>query len=261
MGKVTSSDGTSIAFDRIGSGPPLILVGGAFQYRAFDPRTQELAELLGKDFTVYHYDRRGRGDSTDTAPYSVQREVDDLAALIADAGGSALLFGMSSGSVLALDAARRSTVTKLAVYEPPFITDGSRPRPSADFLPTLTGLVAEDRRGDAVALFLAEAVGVPAEVIAQMRSAPIWPGFEAVAPTLVYDSTLMGDGSLPTDRWSTITAPTLVLDGGASPAGMRHAAQALADNLPNARHRTLPGQAHDVAPDALTAALREFYLA
>ncbi len=262
MGNATSADGTVIEFDKVGSGPPLVLVGGTFQYRAFDPRTQELADLLGEDFTVYHYDRRGRGGSTDTPPYAVERELEDLAALIADAGGEAHLFGMSAGTVLALDAAARSGsgVTKVATYEPPFITDDTRPRPSPAFLPKLTALIEDDRRADAVELYLAESFGAPPERIAEMKASPLWPGFLGVAPTLVYDSILLGDGSLPEGRWAALDQPVLVLDGGASPASFGHAAQALADALPNARRRTLPDQEHAVAPDVLTAALREFYL-
>jgi pimeloyl-ACP methyl ester carboxylesterase len=259
MSHVTSQDGTTIAFDSHGDGPPVILVGGAFQYRVFDPPTVNLAKLLGEHFTVIHYDRRGRGDSTDTAPYAVEREIEDIQALIEHVGGSASLYGMSSGSVLALDAARELPVTKLAVYEPPFIVGDSRPPLPSDYFDHLVDLVNAGKSGDAVELFLTQGAAIPAEFVTQMRGAPMWPGFEAVAHTLVYDATLMGDGSVPTDRWTKVTIPTLVAVGGASDEGMRKAADALVDVLPNARLAGLEGQTHDVAPDVLAPVLVDFY--
>ena len=142
METIVSKDGTTLAFDRSGQSAPVILVGGALQHRAIDPRTDQLAALLASHFTVFHYDRRGRGESGDTAPYAVEREVEDLDALIQAAGGSACVFGMSSGGVLALQAARRLAVAKLAMYEPPLIVDDSRPPVPADYLPRLTQLLA-----------------------------------------------------------------------------------------------------------------------
>ncbi len=261
MKKVHSKDGTTIAFDQSGKGSPIILVGGAFQHRSIDPRTAQLAALLAPHFTVFHYDRRGRGDSSDTAPYAVEREVEDLGALIAEAGGSAFVYGMSSGAALALEAASRGlAITKLALYEPPFIVDDSRPRLPEDFATQLTELVSSGRRGDAVELFMTKAAEVPVEVVAQMRHAPIWPEVEAVAHTLIYDTTIMGDNNaLPTERVASVTVPTLVIDGGESPMWMRNAAQAVADALPNAQRRTLRGQTHDVAPEALAPVLEEFF--
>ena len=266
MEKVTSKDGTTIAFDRSGEGPPIILVGGALQYRSFDPRTAQLAKRLVAHFTVFHYDRRGRGDSGDTLPYAKEREVEDLGALIAEAGGSAFVFAMSSGGPLALDAAASGlAITKLALYEPAFIVDDNRPPVPKDYVAQLKELVSSGRRGDAVELFMTKAVGLPAEYIAPMRNDPTWSGMEAVAHTLVYDGTFIGDtmsgNPLPTERWASVTAPTLVIDGGASPAWMGNAAQALADVLPNARRRTLEGQTHDVAPEALAPVLEEFFKA
>jgi pimeloyl-ACP methyl ester carboxylesterase len=261
MRKVHSKDGTTIAFDQSGKGSPIILVGGAFQHRSIDPRTAQLATLLAPHFTVFHYDRRGRGDSSDMAPYAVEREVEDLGALIAEAGGSAFVYGMSSGAALALEAAARGlAITKLALYEPPFIVDDSRPRLPEDFATQLTELVSSGRRGDAVELFMTKAAEVPVEVVAQMRNAPFWPAVEAVAHTLIYDTTIMGDNNaLPTERVASVTVPTLVIDGGASPKWMRNAAQAVADALPNAQRRTLAGQTHDVAPEALAPVLEEFF--
>jgi pimeloyl-ACP methyl ester carboxylesterase len=260
MNQVFSQDGTVIAFDRSGKGPAVILVGGAFQYRAIDPRTAQLAALLAQHFTVFHYDRRGRGDSLDTQPYAVEREVEDLNALIKEAGGQAATFGMSSGGVLTLEAAKRGlAITKLALYEPPFNSgDNTARQASENYTRQLTALLTEGRWGDAVALAMTT-WGAPAEAIAGMRQTPIWPLFESVAPTLAYDNAIMGDGSVPTERLASLTVPTLVIDGGASPAFMHNAAQALALALPNAQHRTLEGQTHDVAPEALAPVLVEFF--
>lgn len=266
METVASKDGTRIAFDRVGQGPALILVGGAVQYRAIDQGTRRMAELLGAGFTVYHYDRRGRGDSGDTAPYAVDREIEDLDALIREAGGSVFLFGMSSGAVLALDAAARSTaITRLALYEPPLMIDDTRPPIPAGYTDRLNELLASDRRGDALALFMTEAVGVSAETVASMRSAPYWPALEAAAPTLPYDNAIMDDlvsgAPLPADRWSTVTVPTLVIDGGASPEWARNAVAALVDRLPDAERRTLEGQTHQYDPELLAPVLHEFFAA
>src|SRR5947209_13513199 len=262
MNQVISKDGTTIAFDRSGQGPTLILVGGAFQHRAIDPRTAQLAALLAQHFTVFHYDRRGRGDSSDTLPYTVEREVEDLDALIKEAGGQAAVFGMSSGGVLALEAAKHGlAITKLALYELPFNSgDESGRQASENYTRQLTALLTEGRRGDAVALAMTT-WGAPAEAIAGMRQTPIWPLFESVAPTPAYDNAIMGNGTVPNQRLASLPAPTLVIDGGASPAFMQSAAQTLADAFPNAQRRTLEGQTHDVAPDALAPVLEEFFVA
>ncbi len=261
METVTSRDGTAIAFDRSGVGPPVILVGGAFQQRAGDERTVQLAELLAPRYTVFHYDRRGRGDSGDTQPYAVEREVEDLAALIGAAGGSAFLFGMSSGGALGLAAAAHGlAITRLCVYEVPYIVDeGARPAQTR-YSRQLAALLSEGRRGDAAALAMTH-FGAPAEAVAGMRLAPFWSTFEAVAPTLAYDDAIMGDCTLPTDLLASVTVPALVLDGGASPAWMRDAARALAGALPDARRRTLERQTHAVAPEVLAPVLAEFFAA
>ena len=257
MPKVPSRDGTPIAFDRSGDGAPVILVFGAFNDRAAGA---PLAASLASRFTVLNYDRRGRGESGDTAPYAVEREIEDLDALIATAGGSACVFGHSSGAVLALQAAARGlAITKLALYEPPFVVDDERPRPPADLAAQVAALVASGRRGDAVELFQTKGVGIPTEVVAQLRRAPFWPALEAIAHTLVYDALLTGDLSVPTGLAASITVPTLALGGGASPAWMRHGVQALADALPAARHRTLEGQTHDIVPAVMAPVLVEFF--
>jgi Alpha/beta hydrolase family len=258
---VRSSDGTRIGFDRTGTGPPLILVGGAFQYRAIDESTAELVQRLAPFFTVFHYDRRGRGESGDSATYAVEREVEDLDALIGAAGGSSFVFGMSSGGALTLEAAAAGlAITKLALYEPPFaVTQNSFQAPD-DFLDRLRALNAAGRAGDAVEYFLCAGLGMPGEMVAEMRSAPVWHGFEAVAHTLVYDTVLMdGQETLLAERAPTVTAPALLLDGGASPPWAAAAVDALAGILPHAERRTLPGQTHDVAADALAPALEEFF--
>jgi pimeloyl-ACP methyl ester carboxylesterase len=260
MNRVMSKDGTVIAFERSGKGPAAILVGGAFQFRAIDPPTAQLAALLAQHFTVFHYDRRGRGDSSDMQPYAVEREIEDLGALIKEAGGSAFVFGNSSGGVLSLYAAERGlTIQKLALYEPPFNSGDEKDRQASEnYRRQLMALLSEGRRGDAVALTMTT-WGTPAEAIAGMRQTPIWPLFESVAPTLAYDNAIMGDGSVPAERLASITVPTLVIDGGASPAFMHNAAQAVAHALPNAQHRTLEGQMHDVAPEVLAPVLVKFF--
>lgn len=259
MDRVASADGTTIAFDRSGEGPTVILVGGAFQHRAIDPQTARLAELLARQFTVFHYDRRGRGDSGNTLPYAVEREVEDIAALIDEAGGRSHVFGMSSGAVLALEAAAEGLpISSLAMYEPPFNLDDGARAASQAYARQLAALLREGRRGDAVALALTT-FGAPPEAIDGMRQAPVWALFESVAPTLAYDAAVMGDGSVPTDRASLVAVPTLVIDGGVSPGWIRDAARALADVLPDARRRTLEGQSHDVSPDVLAPVLAEFF--
>jgi pimeloyl-ACP methyl ester carboxylesterase len=262
MNTVTSSDGTTIAYDRSGEGPTLVLVGGALSDRS---AVGSLTEALAPRFTVIAYDRRGRGDSGDTAPYAVEREIEDLEALVAEAGGSAFVFGHSSGAALALEAtARGLPVTKLALYEPPFIVDdGHEPLPD-DYVERLTELAASGRRGDAVEYFLTSGPGVPPEVVAGMRSEPFWPGMEKIAHTLAYDGAVMGDTMsgrpLPGDRWASVTVPTLVMDGDQSPAWARNSVASLARILPNAERRSLEGQDHGAAPEVLAPVLVEFLL-
>ena len=263
MKAVTSRDGTRIAYDELGEGPPLVLVGGAFNTRSFGPNGG-LAPLLAERFTVLNYDRRGRGASTDTQPWALQREVEDLQALIEEAGRSASVFGISSGAALALEAANRSlAIDRLALYEAPFVVDDSRPPVPDDYLERLEKLVASDRRGDAIRLFMREGIGLPAVVVAVMRFMPAWSKLKAVVPTLVYDATIVGDyhkgRPLPPDHWTSVTMPTLVAVGGKSPDWMRHAMDELANVLPDAQHRTLEGQTHVVKPEALVPVLMEFF--
>jgi pimeloyl-ACP methyl ester carboxylesterase len=257
-----SKDGTTIAFDRSGEGPPIVLVGGALSDRS---AAVDLAAELAPRFTVIAYDRRGRGESGDTAPYSVDREVDDIEVLIVAAGGNAFVFGHSSGAVLALEAARAlpERITRLALYEPPFIVDDSRPPLPADYVTRLEELDSAGRRGDAVEYFLTTGPGVSPEAVAGIRREPFWPSFEAVSHTLAYDGTIMGDtmgGSpAPLQRWASVKVTTLIMDGGASPDWQRNAVQALAEILPDARHRTLEGQGHGADPKVLAPALATFF--
>lgn len=261
METVVSKDGTTIAFDRYGGGPPLILVSGATATRAAET---SLAETMSEDFTVLSYDRRGRGDSGDTLPYAVEREMEDLEALINEAGGSAFVFGHSSGGVLALRAtASGLEIPKLAVYEPPFIVDNSRPSVPDDYVEHLDHLIAEGRKDDALEYFMTKAVGIPEEYIEQMKAAPFWEMSKSVAHTIPYDGRVMGNTMsgkpLSKEPWDSIEAPTLVIDGGASEAWMRHGARQLADILPDSQHVTLEGQDHGPANEVLAPVLVEFF--
>ncbi len=264
MSSVTSRDGTTIAYESLGSGPPLILVDGAMCHRGMGPMPS-LAKRLVEHFTVIVFDRRGRGESGETLPWAVEREVEDLAALIAAAGGSARLLGLSSGAVLALEAAARGLpVTRLAMYEPPFIVDDTRAPVADDFVPGLHRLLAAGDRDEVVKRFM-RSVGMPGIFTLLMRFSPQWRKLTAVAHTVPYDFTILRGTQvgkpLPKDRWSALRAPNLVLDGSKSPVWMRHGCQALARLLPRSSYRTLPGQTHMVKPEALAPALIEFLAA
>jgi pimeloyl-ACP methyl ester carboxylesterase len=263
MNTVRSADGTTIAFTQEGQGPPLILIDGAMCSRSFGPMSKLAAQLTSR-FTVYTYDRRGRGASGDTVPYSADREVEDIEALVARAGETVFVHGTSSGSALALQAAKRIPgIGKLAVYEPPFIIDGTRTPIPDGYLDGLNRLVADGRKGEAVKMFM-RFVGTPAFVTAVMPFTPVWPKLKAVAHTLPYDITIMQDHQRGTPfmaaEWAAVKVPTLVAAGGNSPAWMTNATRALADALPDARYHTLPGQTHMVKPQAIAPALTEFFL-
>jgi pimeloyl-ACP methyl ester carboxylesterase len=261
MEKVTSRDGTPIAFERLGEGPPVIVVCGAMCDRALMRPT---AEELAKHFTVINYDRRGRGDSGDTTPYAVEREIEDLGALVAEAGGTASVYGHSSGAVLALHAAAAGLpIAKVVLYEPPFSPDEEEWRGlSREYGENLRTILAEDRRGDAVELFMTM-VGTPQEMVDQMREGSWWAGIEALAPTLAYDSEVMGDmsrgGTIPTDVVGDVSVPALVLCGGASPEWMIEVGRQLAGALPAGRHGVLEGQEHAVPPEVLVPVLEGFF--
>jgi pimeloyl-ACP methyl ester carboxylesterase len=258
MRTVTSRDGTTIAFDQLGQGPALILVDGALQHRGFD----QAAALLAQHFSVFHYDRRGRGGSSDTQPYAVAREIEDIEALVDKAGGSAFVFGHSSGACLAMEAAIElpGKINGLAMYEAPYNDDPAAQQAWAEYTQRLGDLLAAGRRGDAVALFMM-LVGATADQTNALRQAPMWPHLEAVAPTLAYDHiALLGDhAAVPIERAAQVTVPTLVMDGGASFPFMHTAAVSLAKAIPHAQQRTLAGQTHEVAAEALAPALVEFF--
>jgi pimeloyl-ACP methyl ester carboxylesterase len=255
METVTSRDGTTIAFDRLGSGPPVVLVCGGSVDRTADAA---IAEKLASDFTVFNYDRRGRGDSGDTPPYAIEREVEDIDAVIGAAGDSAFLWGSSSGAVLGLIAAESVPVWKLALWEPPFVPEGV-PRPPEDQVSQYETMIAEGRRGDAVEYFMTKVIGMPPEVVASARSQPWWAATEARAHTLAYDARIMGDYSIPKDLAASVKVPTMVIAGGADFPWMRQTAETLAAALPDGEVRILDGQGHDVDPGVLVPVLTEFF--
>jgi len=264
MKTVTSKDGTTIAFDQSGEGPVVILVDGALQYRAFDQGMAQLADLLAQHFTVIHYDRRGRGDSTDNQPYALEREIEDIEALIDEAGGAAFLYGISSGAALAMEAAIKlgDKVKKLAMYEAPYNDEDTAQQAWRDYVKQLRELLAAGRKGDAVGLFMM-LVGASADQVEGMHQHPMWPLWEAIAPTLAYDhiAALGEDASVPTERAASISVPTLVMDGRESFPFMHVTAAKLANVIPNAQHCTLEGQTHEVAAEALAPVLIEFFKA
>lgn len=262
MPTVTSADGTTIAHDAQGDGPPLILVGAVLSTRATDPHYAGLQDALASSHTVVTYDRRGRGESGSTAPFAPEREIEDIAALIEAVGGSAALFGSSSGGVIALHAARAlDNVTHLAVFEPPLTIDDSRPPIPADYVEHLDALIAEGRRSDAVEHLMTAAIGVPAQYLEPMKQDPSWQAFEAVAHTIAHDGrfaapTMAGE-PLPAE-WADLTIPVLVATGELSEPFFHDGNRALADLLPNGRHEVVPGQQHAFDPAVLAPILGAF---
>jgi alpha-beta hydrolase superfamily lysophospholipase len=258
MDTVTSSDGTSIAYDRLGDGPPVALVCGGSTDRTANAG---LAAELAGHHTVYNFDRRGRGDSGDTQPYAIAREIEDIAAVIGAAGGSAHLYGTSSGAALAMHAAAAGLpVAKLALWEPPYSVHG-RPDLPDDTASVYRELVAAGRRGDAAEYFMAKVVGMPPEFVAGARQQPWWAQQEAIAHTLAYDAEIMGDYTLPEAVARAVEVPTLVIDGGASFGFLGETADAVAGLIPGARRLTLEGQQHNVDPAVLAPALVAFFAA
>jgi pimeloyl-ACP methyl ester carboxylesterase len=258
---IISRDGTRIAYDTWGKGPALILVTGALADRSGNA---ELAQLLAPHFTVYSYDRRGRGDSTDTKPYSVKREIEDIEALIDSAGGSAYVYGKSSGASLALQAAAAlgDKIKKFAIYEAPYSDAEGAANEWKEFTAKLNGLLTADRRADATAQFL-KFSGAPDEALAKMKASPAWPAMVAMAPTLAYDIAVLGeDRSVPVGIAAKVKATTLVMDGGASLGPlpfMRPTADKLARTIPGARRQIVEGQSHDISPKSLAPILLKFF--
>jgi pimeloyl-ACP methyl ester carboxylesterase len=261
MNTLRSPDGTTIAYDEQGEGRALILVDGALTVHSSGSGS-ELARLLAPHFTVYGFDRRGRGESGDTQPYAVDREIDDIEALIDRAGGAAFLYGHSSGGPLAMRAAIRlgGKVSKIAMYEPPYNNDPAAQGPWSQYLRELAATLADGRRGDAVALFM-RFVGMPAEQVDGMRRSPSWPAMEAVAPTLAYDhAAIMGEPwSVPAGLAARVSVPALVIAGGASLPFMPDTARALGQAIPQGQARVLAGQPHEVSPSVLAPVLTEFF--
>jgi pimeloyl-ACP methyl ester carboxylesterase len=259
--KTTSADGTEIAFEQVGDGPPLIIVGGAWNDRR---SPADLAELLAPSFSVYTYDRRGRGDSGDTPPYAPEREVEDLEAVIEAAGGSAYLYGHSSGAELARrTTARGVSVTRLAMYEPPYIVDGSRAPLPSDYIEHLEELSRQDKGREIFEYFMTKAVGMPEEMVKPMLDSPMVEQMTRIAHTVSYDGHVMGStqegNPLPAEWRDSVTAPTLVMVGGNSPEWMQSGCQALVRVLPDVSYRRLEGQDHAVAPVAIAPVLEDFF--
>lgn len=264
MDKINSSDGTEIAYDRVGQGPSVIMIGGAFSWRRWKGFV-ELAGLLSARFTVLNYDRRGRGDSGDTKPYALEREFEDLQAMISVAGGSASVWGMSSGGILALEAARAGVaIEKIAAYEPPFIVDSSAGVPPDDFVAHVGTLVDRGRRSEAVKYFMARVMGMPRAIPSLMSLwPPMWSKLKATAHTLPYESLLIDRyvRGRPIDEayWTHVATPTLIVSGEKSPQKLRRGAAAIAGALPNAEHRVLSGVSHNVKMSALAPVLVAFF--
>jgi pimeloyl-ACP methyl ester carboxylesterase len=261
MDTVTSHDGTTIAYDRQGEGPAVIVVDGALSVDSSGAKS-DLAKMLAQQFTVYGYDRRGRGRSGDTQPYAVDREIEDIEALIDDAGGPAFLYGHSSGGPLAMLAAIKlgGRVGKIAMYEPPYNNDPAAQASWSQYLSQLREALAEGRQGDAVALFM-RFVGTPAEQVARLRQAPFWPAMEAVAPTMAYDhAEIMGEPwSAPAGVAARVQVPALVMSGDAGLPFMPDAARTLSEAMPQGQLRILHGERHEVSASALAPVLVEFF--
>ncbi|MFD9703264.1 alpha/beta fold hydrolase [Lentzea sp. NPDC059081] len=259
----TSADGTEVAYSVTGAGPALILVDGAMCHRMFGPST-ELASVLDKNFTVYTYDRRGRGETGDgVTPWSLEREVEDIDAIVKEAGGSAFVFGVSSGAVLAMEAATRLPgIARLALYEAPFVVDDTYPARPADIAQQMDRFIADGNPGGAVTAFM-KMVGVPGFGIVMMKLMPPWKKLKQVAPTLPNDLRILGDdgrgSKLPANRWN-VKVPTLAMDGGKSPQYLRNAMKNVAEVLgPDTEYKTLPGQTHMYKPSLMAVELVEFF--
>ena len=253
---ILSRDGTPIAYETAGRGATVVLVSGAMSTGA---TVAPLAAPLSERFRVVVYDRRGRGGSANTEPYAVEREVEDLAALIEELGGEASLYGVSSGGALALRAAASGLpVRHVAVYETPFVLSEEDLRERAEYTEQLTAALAEGRRGDAVELFL-RLTGLGEAVIQGARQSPMWAGMESMAGSLAHDDAVMRGGGVPRELLASIPVPVLSIAGDASPAWMRDAARAIADGVPHGTCRTLQGQTHMVEPDVLAPVLADFF--
>ncbi len=255
---VTSKDGTRIAYETVGNGKTVLIVLGALNSRKSGIK---LAKLLASTFRAVTYDRRGRGDSSDSGSYSPEREVQDIAALIDAVGGAACLYGHSSGAALAISSAVKlhKKVAKLAIYEAPYSLDSAARKAATEYYAALRGALASEQNGEAVALFV-RSVGVSDAQVQAMRQMPMWKGLEKLAPTLIYDSEVLGKGhALPGALLARVRAQTLVMHGGAGSPAMRDTARAISEAIPKAELRTLARQTHGVSPKALAPVLGEFF--
>jgi len=260
MAQVISKDGTKIVYDKVGRGTPVVLVEGATATRS---SFEELANLLAPSFTVYSHDRRGRGDSSDTLPYSVEKEIEDIEVLVDGAGGTACVYGISSGGALALEAASKlgKKVKKLAIYEVPYDESETGQAKWKEYNTTLQESLQAGKNGDAITAFM-KLVDVPDEMLTGMKQSPFWPELEKVAPTLAYDAACLGDRKIPVEMAKRLTVPTLVMDGGGSLQmypNMRASAEKLAKLIPNVEWQTLEGQTHDVDSKVLAPVLEMFF--
>ena len=258
-GKIISRDGTEIVFEKMGSGPAIILVDGAFCSKDFGPMPK-LAPLLSKSFTVFIYDRRARGESGDTMPYKIEKEIEDIEALIKSAGGSAFLFGISSGAILSIQAvASGLNVPKLAILEPPYVGNQGGKRPG-DAVQQLRNMIAEGRKEDAVKFYLTKVMGAPGIVLFILRLTPNWSKMKANANSLPYDVEVCGNFEMPKEMISSLTTPTLVIDSKGSPETLRKSVELVANTLPNGKRKSLKGSVHDVPPKILAPELIHFFM-
>ncbi|MEY9887469.1 pimeloyl-ACP methyl ester carboxylesterase [Catenulispora sp. MAP5-51] len=262
---ITSKDGSTLAVDSLGSGPVVVLVGGAFNDRS---TVAGLAMELAPRFTAVTYDRRGRGASTDAVReagggFDVGAEIDDLAAVIEHVGGHAHLFGHSSGAIMVLEGAMRGLpADSVAIYESPYRADPELPHPPSDLLDRLTAMADEGDRDGAASLFLTEAIGLPPEIVSGMKHGPTWAFFLDKAPTLPYDVALSRPWEfVDRDRLAALEVPVLAVHGDKSAPGLMAGAKVVADSVPGARLVVLPGEDHGVLqhPEALAPTLVEFF--
>lgn len=244
MDTVKSNDGTAIAYDLIGEGPPVVLISGGLNQRIMYGK---LVGPLSEQHTVFNYDRRGRGDSGDGDPdtYTIEREIEDLATVIDAIGEPASVFGNCTGGIIALHAAAAGVpMEKLGLYEPPWAVGGDKPVAGPDYLDRLKALIDAGKRDEAIMMFQKEAVGASDEFVQRLRNHPAWPIIVGLAHTLVYDRVVVGDGSIPADVIRKVDVPTLLMEGGASSSWQRNACTEVANLLPNVQREVLPGQGH-----------------
>ncbi len=259
MHTITSADGTRIAYDVYGAGEPIILVEGAFCGRHFGP-TAKLAAELGKHFRVYHYDRRARGDSGASTDYAIERELEDLSALIAEAGGSASLVGFSSGACLAIEAAAAGLpVKRLAFYEPPYMVGPKARKVPENFEGEVQQLVADGKYGDAVAYFMTKLIGMPSIFLIPMKFSKMWKEITPQAPSLPFDMEAVNGFEPPIERMRGITVPTLAIHGTKTFPVLVDSTTLCAQAVPGAGHAILPGQSHEVKAEAIAPELVRFF--